>query len=86
MKANDTVKIKATGKEALIVFVSTILDNNFYLLTINGFSVRDSQGAIKEFFAEDLDYTDDQKQAMYYESEFHCQEIQAIHPLLEHLD
>jgi hypothetical protein len=85
MKKGELVKIKATNQEAVIVFVSTILEDNFCLLTVDGLAVRDSQGGIKEFFAEDLDYTDEQKQAMYHESELHSQEMQSIHPPLEYL-
>jgi len=53
MKKGDTVKIKATGQEAEVVFASTILEENFYLLMLTDGSVpRDSFGNIKEFFTK----------------------------------
>ena len=77
LKQGDTVAVKATNQEAVIAFASTTLENNFYLLTSSGFVLRDEQGQIKEFFAEDLDYTEEQKIHFQYEADLHTSIIQS---------
>jgi len=58
MKQGETIIIKATGQKAVIAFKSSILEENFYYLTINGLPVNDSMGHTKEFYKEDIKAVD----------------------------
>ena len=77
LKKGDIVAIKATGIEGEIVYASTILQNNFYLIVNakTGLILRDSFGDIKDFFAEDLDYTKEQKLHFEYEADLHSEQV-----------
>ena len=77
LKKGDIVAIKGTDIEGEIVYASTILENNFYLIVKVGTMslLRDSFGEIKEFFAEELDYTKEQKLHFEYEADFHSEQV-----------
>lgn len=80
LKKGDLVKVIATGEELEVFFASTI-EERFYILVKpgTGRTPLDENGENKYFFyPNELDYTDKQKEWMWYEAEHHNWEMQQI--------
>ena len=75
LKKGDLVKVIETNEELEVFFASTI-GEKFYILVKPGTPITTN----KMFhYPHELDYTDKQKQWMWYEAENHEWEQQQIH-------
>lgn len=85
LKFGDEVKIISTNQNGFIYYIDSLPNLQgpptkvYYLQDKDGNKLEsETSYETTGWYAEDLDYTDTQKQHMEYENELHSQQMQAI--------